>query len=157
MTITKTLFIIAAIAYLAWTVRTFQLGLASVSWTQASGRLIKCYIEESRSVWHLPWGDAGDDEVDSHVARVVYTYRVAGVEYRSTRLSYQPSRGIRFAEAIARLEGLRAGQDVPVYYDPLRPSRSVIIPGASDANGLRIVFAVLLLGVAIWLSALWLA
>jgi hypothetical protein len=155
MTAIHALLIVAAAANLVWSVRSWLLASASTGWPTTRGRLVKCYIDERRFNLRLAIDESdgdGEEESDSHAVKVAYTYRVAGTTYQSTRLTYRPTRGMRFADAIASLEGLRAGQDVDVHYDPRHPARSVIIAGASTGNELRIAFAVLILGLAIWLA-----
>jgi hypothetical protein len=152
MTAIQKLLILAASANLLWQLRAMYFAFSSTKWKSVRGRLLKCYVGESNLSFSLGEGDCDDQEDGNHTANVLYTYRVAGTEFKSDRLTYQPTWGLLFSDAVEKLHGLTANRDVQVFYDPIYPSRSVIIPGASDDNAIRSALAILLLAAAVWVA-----
>lgn len=58
-----------------------------------------------------------------------YTYEVAGQPYQGDRLRAMAERFPTEAQARQHEAAFRPGQRVKVYYDPAKPSSSVLIPG----------------------------
>ena len=146
-----TLFVVATLGHLAWHARTMQLAFASRHWRSTQGTIQQCYVGENRNL--LSWfnRDPDDSRDDGyHTTNIRYTYRVGTQQFVSTRLSYQPTRALMFADAVGQLQGLLAGREVEVFYDPLQPSRAVILPGPSHDNAIRMAVAVVLFAVAMW-------
>jgi hypothetical protein len=81
--------------------------------------------------------------------RTIYSYRVAGVTYRSDRISLggQSYASIRFVMK-GRAARLAAGQEVAVFYNPDAPEQAVLTQGAPGQFILWLVAAALLAGAA---------
>ena len=149
MTTPHVLLILAAAAKLLWQLRAMHLGLASRHWKHTHGKVLKCYVGEFNFSFSLGEGD-GPDEGDNHTANILYIYTVGAQEFTSKRLTYRPTSGLLYSGATDYLQGIMSGREIDVYYDPRNPSRSVIIPGTSDDNAIRTVFAVVILAAAVW-------
>lgn len=63
---------------------------------------------------------------DEYEVRVTYSYVVEGVQYQGDRLEIRPTKtsSERFAER--ELADYPVGKQVPVYYNPQEPERSVL-------------------------------
>jgi uncharacterized membrane protein len=64
--------------------------------------------------------------------QVVYTYRVRGVQYRSTNFMYNMMDSLSALEAKQLTTGLTQGATVPVFYNPNNPSEAYIYNGTSS-------------------------
>ncbi|RMH94850.1 DUF3592 domain-containing protein [Lysobacter pythonis] len=127
--------------------RNIRLGIESRRW-----RAVPCLINKAWVGEH-PHGDSGDDDV-GYSANVEYEYKIGMRRFRSTRLSFQPTRGLSHEDASALLAGLVMGQRVTGWYDPLEKSRSVLIPDIATGNAFALVLpAVLAVCAAVWLVA----
>jgi hypothetical protein len=130
-------------AFEAWRIRC---GLASRHWAHTMGTLQKIWVEDDGVI---P-GDSGDE--GTHTVRAHYRYQVAGRWYEARRMSYGFAHNLRFGRALDLMHGLRRGSEVDVFYDPGRPQRAVLIPGASPGNA--VALASWLIGVVLCLWAL---
>jgi hypothetical protein len=96
--------------------RIFLEAKASASWPSVVGTVTKAQVVERIGPRYFP--------------DVTYSYQVDGRGFTGTRL--RASHGdfdIREAAAQA-IDNLAVGQEVPVYYDPINPSQSVLQAGA---------------------------
>ena len=95
------------------------------------GRLRAAKI--GREVQKMNWDGTAIHQPQFY-ARVVYEYTVDGISYSSERIGYgivitdSDEQGIRSSLAGRHW---RPGVEVSVYYDPLNPSESVLLPGSS--------------------------
>lgn len=106
-------------------------------------------IEESAKVYARP----GRYLTGHYRYRVRYSYEVGGTRYTSTQVSYS----LPNAEPEAVVTRYSVGKDVVVYYDPMRPTLSVLEPDklGSDVWELWAVLLAVLIGtpaVSIYLS-----
>lgn len=138
------LLLLAGAGATAWQAGLLLLARASSDWHRTTGRVLNAYVGEGR-IW-----DADGDAEDTHSANVRYTYRVGRETFESSRLAYRSARGLSLSAAGELLRGISKGKDVDVYYDPKRPSRSVLIPGSSRDNVVHTSLAVLLLVFGLW-------
>lgn len=96
----------------------------SRDWPSVQGRITAARIRRTRN---------------TRSPRIDYTYEVRGVEYRGNRLGFvQQSHSL--AECQKILERFPPDSAVPVWYDPQKPSFSVL-ERAGNANALRIAGA----------------
>jgi hypothetical protein len=106
---------------------------ASRRWVRAEGRILS-----SRVVGI----DEGHRQIKSAAPIVRYEYNAAGAWRRGDLVRWD---GFTYGAAIAARQRYSAGQQVTVWYDPARPERAVLEPGASAAGVARAVFAALVL------------
>lgn len=91
------------------TVGEVRAGLASRDWPTVQGEVLTAQRRKS----------------SMNMKSLEYRYTVAGTDYTSTRAAFiRPP----YIDPIHRK--YHAGMQVPVYYDPSRPARSVVEPGA---------------------------
>lgn len=114
--------LICAIGYLFF--HGYQTKKSSVSWPDCEGLVLESHVVEVR-------------ETDNHTQfsstyftlKVRYRYEVAQQMYHGNRIKvFEPRYGSE-AQAKQMLERFEEGDTVKVYYDPLQPSSSVLIPG----------------------------
>lgn len=129
------LFLLAALALVAWQARSLMLAKASAEWRTTRGRVLSAYLDES---------NPDEDGEVSHSAHVRYRYHVGRRHYISTRLSYRPTRYLGFSDAAELLDGIVENREVEVYYDPQHPQRAVLVPGSSTANLVHLIIAALI-------------
>jgi hypothetical protein len=133
------LFLIGAAGFAAYvSSRSLVEARASASWPSVPGR-----VTSSRSVMIVGrHGSSGPD--------VRYTYAVGTNRFSGSRLEVvtYSSNTSYASDAVAAFQ---EGSDVPVYYDPAHPERSVLRRGANwVAYGLPVLCAVMILfGVAL--------
>ena len=97
-------------------------GVASHHWSKTGGTIDSSDLE----LW------IGTKSGKKYYFKVVYSYPVAGKTYYNNRISFHESQ-IGTDEAYCRRELLRTyprGKAVTVLYDPAKPSRSCLEPGA---------------------------
>ena len=130
--------------------RAIFLGRASLSWPSAEGRVVDLEIKSIQR---------GRQGVGSYRPTICYAYSVGDREYRGRRIRFTThlmlgTQSFTQAAAAAELDGYFPGAAVRVYFDPRRPARSVLRPGASRAQ----IFAGVAsgLGAVLVAGALWL-
>jgi len=127
-----------ALAMAVWETRNYVLGEASKRWRRTEGKVLDAWFEldeHSGEDALIYFGEA----TDSHVARLVYEYFVDGRRYRSRHFTYRPTRHRDARKVFALLREFRVGNTVQVRYDPKRPQRAVVLPGADEGSLLRIL------------------
>ena len=80
-----------------------------------------------------------EDYEVTHEPYVHYAYRVNGVLYESRRLFFGSQITSNYFEATDSLLGISKNKRVSVYYDPRKPNRSVLHPGAGEVQPLIIL------------------
>ena len=113
--------IIILICTILYEVRQWYLGDASRFWKTTTGTILKADIKSTTDM-------EGDD---SHEPRVTYSYRLNGIVHKSKRISYGRMWSNDYSEATDALQGKFENKQITVYYDPTKPGRSVLHPGAS--------------------------
>ncbi len=115
-------------------------GNASVWWPSVQGEILLSEVES-------------DDE--KYSPRIEYRYAVDGVQYKGDTLTYR-GYGVDRKTAEFCVSRFPAKSTVPVYYDPGKPSVSVLEQGVDPADyliALAVLLVVFVAGVAlkIWL------
>lgn len=109
-------------AVLAW--RAWQVKQASPQWPTVMGQ-----VTESRAFARNETGDQRGTPTHEWLTEVRYDYTVDGVRYSGNTLRAFGLHHFNEEQALAELAPFGVGKTVPVYYDPAKPSRSVLIPG----------------------------
>jgi hypothetical protein len=119
--------ILALVAQKAWSVwRGFQ----SRNWPSVVGKIKSARIVSGTlpDDTETP-GSRSSRGSEYFAVEVQYEYRVKGLIYVGTRYSFGVSHFSTYDEAIDALQGISAGREVPVYYDPARPKLAVLRMG----------------------------
>ncbi len=106
-----------------WTWR-LLLAHRSKRWPQTQARILAARIVGGKD-------RKGNEELRPEVR---YEYSVAGRSYVGALFSFDSGTFISYATAIDAMDGIVAGSQVPIYYDPLRPQQSVLFPGRERAR-----------------------
>jgi hypothetical protein len=114
---------IIGFGFLAW--RSWQIKQASPTWPFVEGEML-----ESRVRAHNETGDQHGTLAREWFTEVRYRYTVDGVSYTGNRLRAFGPRHTDEQQALQELAPFPVGQKVKVYYDPAKPSSSVLIPGS---------------------------
>jgi hypothetical protein len=106
----------------------------SQSWPSTTGQITDSHVSRSQST------DSDGDTSTSYSARVAYTYQVGGQTYSGQNIAFgfNPSYS---NESKAQADAARypVGSQVPVYYDPTKPSDAVLARQASGSNVVMIL------------------
>ena len=113
---------VAVFGYLAW--RAWQVKQASPLWPSVDGVMLV-----SRPMARNETGNEGGVPTHEWYSDVKFRYSVNGVEYTGDRLRAFGLHHFNKEQAEAELAPFAVGQTVKVYYDPAKPSSSVLIPG----------------------------
>ena len=107
---------------MAW--RAWQVKQASPQWPSVQGEMLS-----TRAFAHNETGT--DRGVSTHewYTEVRYRYTVNGVTYNGDRLRAFGLHHFNKEQAETEIAPFQPGQPVTVYYDPNKPSASVLIPG----------------------------
>jgi hypothetical protein len=95
----------------------------SRQWPSVRGKMLVARITRA----DVRDDDGGRDEYFD--VEVQYEYQVHGKAYISTRYSFGQERFSSYDGAMEALQGIAAGREVPVYYDPSYPQRAVLRKG----------------------------
>lgn len=119
-------------------------GQKSRGWPNVSGSILS-----SRISVHESTDDDGSTTTNYGVA-LLYRYSVGGQEYQGTRRTFTDVNTSSRARAEKILATYPQGGSVTVYYDPQKPSTSVLVPGVSWISYLFLALglAFLLFGLA---------
>jgi hypothetical protein len=137
------LFGMVAAVWYAWLVwRASQ----SDQWPHAHGNVVNATIE--------PVVSADLSENAGYDPRVMYAYEVAGKTYQGSRLRFGP--GFLRTQMTAEWKTLdyRPGRTIEVYYNPARPSDSVLEPGVHAGLALSLggACALALIGIYLYIQ-----
>jgi hypothetical protein len=114
-------FIVGAV-YLAW--HAWQIKSASPNWPSVEGEML---VSKTRA--HHETGDHSGTHTHEWFTEVRYRYTVNGTTYTGDRLRAVGLSHFDERQALKDLVPFSVGQKVKVYYDPAKPSSSVLIPG----------------------------
>ena len=92
---------------------------AAEGWPQVMGQVETSFMSQV-AAWPAPI--------------VTYRYEVDGRRYHRSRVRFGGTGGMNPTDAEQLLAGYPKGAEVPVYYDPQRPGRSVLLHGEAAAN-----------------------
>ena len=131
----------AAYCMVEW--RKVRLGMASRQWKPIQCRVLKVSIDEQTS--------STDADSVRYSANVSYAYKISSVVYQSTCLTYQPTSGLSYEQAVRLIAGVLPGDDVTAYYNPRIKSQAVLIRTNDTGNAMPFVIS----GLAAVLLAMW--
>lgn len=114
-------FIVGAV-FLAW--RAWEIKQASPQWPSVEGEML-----EARARARNETGDQTGTPTHEWFTEVRYRYTVDGVTYTGDRLRAFGLTHFDEQQALQEIAPFPAGHKVKVYYDPAKPSSSVLIPG----------------------------
>ena len=113
--------------------------IGSRRWVPVEGRILSSRVVAI---------EEGMGDVKSAAPVVRYEYRAAGAWHRADVVRWD---GFDYEAAINAHQRYAAGQRVTVWYDPARPERAVLEPGASPSGLIRgTVAVVVLLAGIVW-------
>lgn len=135
MFIAFTVIAVVAALFVAWLITRITIAKKSKHWSSIDGVLSEVAILKEHR------GEDGS----SYFPAVKYQYKISGNEYSSNRLSYGVFWFWRYDEVTSEISGMNLGQTVVVYYDPIRPTNSVLIRGHGRYDIWILVWAVCLL------------
>lgn len=110
------------IAALAW--RSWQIKQGSPGWPFVMGEVL-----EARAKARNETNDSSGTLTHEWYTEVRYRYTVNGETYTGNRLRAFGLHHMDEAQALKELAPFQPGTMVRVYYDPAKPSSSVLIPG----------------------------
>jgi hypothetical protein len=119
---------------LAWALIEWRLALKSLAWPTVRDLIVDSKVHRHTRRYRWDW----------HVG---YRYCVDGRHYKGWRVYYGSTVPISVARKIVRK--FPAESTAAVYYDPLMPARSVLVPGAN-----RYTYLGFLIGPICWSMAL---
>ena len=114
--------VITLFAVLGW--RAWQMRQASPQWPSVMGEMLS-----ARAVARNETGDGSGHDMHMWHSEVRYRYVVQGQSYTGNRLRAFGYNHSSEAESLKELAPFPVGKPVKVYYDPAKPSVSVLIPG----------------------------
>lgn len=110
------------LGYLAW--HAWGVQRASPSWPFVEGEML-----EARARARNETGDQSGVPTHEWFTEVRYRYTVDGVAYTGDRLRAFGRNHFDEQQAMDEIAPFQPGRKVKVYYDPAKPSSSVLIPG----------------------------
>jgi len=132
-------FLIASAA-LAWELYSLRLAQLSNNWAATTCQILESYIDEE------------DNDGVIYLPKVRYSYKVGAKTYESKKFSYQSLSLNTMGEASDLLRGISKGKTVPVFYDPRKPSRSVLLRGSSSNNLFGILIMCIIIAIIVYSS-----
>lgn len=123
--------------------RKVRLGLASREWNAIQCQVLKVSIDEHKN--------PNDLESISYSAKISYSYKISSVVYHSTCLTYQPTSGLTYEEAVRLVAGVLPGREVTAYYNPRNKAQAVLIRTNDTRNAVPFVLS----GLTAVLLAMW--
>lgn len=106
----------------AW--RAWQIKEGSPNWPSVEGEML-----EARARQHNETGDQRGTPTHHWFTEVRYRYTVNGITYTGDRLRAFGLNHFDEQQALTEIAPFQPGTKVKVYYDPAKPSSSVLIPG----------------------------
>ena len=114
--------VVALLVVFGW--RAWQIRQASPQWPSVMGEMIS-----AQAVARNETGDGSGTHTHMWHSQVRYRYTVNGQLYTGNRLRAFGYNHSSEAESLKELAPFAPGQPVRVYYDPVKPEVSVLIPG----------------------------
>jgi hypothetical protein len=108
--------------FLGW--RAWQVKQASPAWPFVEGEML-----QARAFARNQTGDERGEPTHAWQTEVVYEYHVNGQRFVGKRLRAMGLNHFDQTSAMKEIAPFHVGMKVKVYYDPAKPSSSVLIPG----------------------------
>ena len=108
--------------------REYYYGHQSKSWSNTNGTVLDAYVNTDEDM----------DADETHSPIVHYSYKVGGTLYKSSRLCFGSVDSYDYFKVASSLIGIAKNQKVRVYYDPLKPSKSVLQIGTGNVKPLKV-------------------
>lgn len=119
-----------------------RFGLASRSWPSAEGVIESSEMKKVRK----------HDNGTAWQPKVKYRYQVDGRDYVGGNIAYHMQGQNSYGASSGTLSLYPSGAVTTVYYDPGKPSRSVLEPGISVNNYILLVLSIALTAAGAWLA-----
>ena len=112
-------FIVYGLIIIPVNIKNYYTGLETENWHKTEGTVI-----ESRVII----GSGRNGGVRS--PRIIYDYEISGIIYRGKRVSYANVWTNVDNDVFEFIKLYPAGSQMAVYYNPIKPSQSVLVPGS---------------------------
>lgn len=146
-TIVGGILIVAGIVTLLVSLRHFMEVAGSKSWPSTPGKVVSSDVRMvTRTV---KFGDEPEREVLEHKVEVRYEYKVKSTVFSGIDVGESATQSNSEAWAQARAAQFPVGRELPVYYSPKDPTRSMLEPGAKPLTYIPIGVALALIGVGL--------
>ena len=105
----------------------------SMSWLETTGTINESKVVQGSNV--LMSNDEDGESAPVFFPEISYTYRVAGLEYTSKRLTFAGVKSFSKRENAEKAASLYpVGTQIPIYYDPKNPKEAVVDRTAKKSN-----------------------
>jgi len=91
------------------------------------GEVVDLYLKHNRNINQVPYSSSLYKDTTYYKPYIKYKYKYSGKEFIGTKISYSVHWTQSLTEASELLRGLERGGPVPVYIDPEKPERSVLL------------------------------
>lgn len=123
-------------------------GFSAYAWHKVRATVQSVSIEEH---------DQGDGDI-GYSANAQYTYQINGKLFTSSRLMYSDATQLSHHHAVKLLKGINAGCQIDAFYNPSRPSESVILKGIDTSSLVKMaIFGLICLVTIIMTLHAWFA
>jgi hypothetical protein len=129
--------------FLIQSIRKLLEAVASKNWPSTPGKVVSSEVKQSERKLQ---SDSGPEKtVTVYEVHIRYEYSVKNVVFSGIDVSEGPSSTTDRAWAEARVAQFPRGKEMPVYYSPKDPTRSLLVPGFHSANLVPVAIAVVLI------------
>ncbi len=105
----------------------------SISWLETTGTINESKVVQGSNV--LMNNDEDGESAPVFYPEISYTYRVAGLEYTSKRLTFAGVKSFSKQENAEKAASFYpVGTQMPIYYDPKNPKEAVVDKTAKKSN-----------------------
>ena len=105
----------------------------SMSWLETTGTINESKVVQGSNV--LMSNDEDGESTPVFFPEISYTYRVAGLEYTSKRLTFSGVKSFSKRENAEKAASLYpVGTQMPIYYDPKNPKEALVDRTAKKSN-----------------------
>ena len=105
----------------------------SLTWLETTGTVSESKVVQGSNV--LMSNDEDGESTPVFFPEISYTYRVAGLEYTSKRLTFAGVKSFSKRENAEKAASLYpVGTQIPIYYDPKNPKEALVDRTAKKSN-----------------------